>query len=68
MIYSYDHVISEITEMIWPSQNQFAKKIGLSQSYLSLMVNKQKSISPKFLKLLGYKKLKANQYLKTGGL
>lgn len=68
MIYDYNHVLSEVKRMIWPSQNQFARRIGLSQQYLSAMVKGDSPISPKFLKLLGYKKVKANQYLKTGGL
>ena len=50
--------------MVWPSQNQFSKKIGLTQPYLSQIINQQKPISPKLLKLLGYIKLAPNHYQK----
>ncbi len=54
----------KVVRMIWPSQNKFAKKMGLTQAYLSQIVNQDSPISPKLLKLLGYKKIKNNCYVR----
>ncbi len=62
--YTYRQVLKDVINMIWPSENSFAKKMGLSQPYLNQIVNEQSSISPRLLKLLGYKRVKRNIYIR----
>jgi hypothetical protein len=62
---NYNEVLAEVKKMVWPSQAAFAPKIGLSQQYLSKIICGQVPISPKLLKLLGYKKVKADYYVRN---
>ncbi len=50
------------------SQKAFAKRIGLSESYLSDVLNRRRNISPRILKFLGLERVISYRRIDGGQL
>lgn len=50
------------------SQKAFAKRIGLSESYLSDVLNRRRDISPRILKFLGLERVISYRRIDGGQL
>lgn len=50
------------------SQKAFAKRVGLSESYLSDVLNKRRDISPRILKFLGLERVISYRRIDGGQL